>query len=341
MEKIWGFELPRWQGDIIGVSLENALLPDDHERKLKVLYTSGGNFLETMPDPDFIRRCLENVDIRVHQDIVLNTSTLADAREEVWVLPAMTRYEQPGGGTSTSTERMVYYSPEIQGPRIAEARPEWQIYCDLAARVKPERKELIQFKDAAAIREEIAKANPHYDGIQHLSKRGDVFQWGGAWLCEDGVCPTPDGKGNLLPIQLPELRKPEGQFYVTTRRGKQFNSMIYSETDPFNGADRYDLLMSREDADALGIQDGEAVVAYNRYGVFHGRAKRADIAPGNIEVYWPEGNMLFPKGVYEPYAGIPEYNAAVVVEKAETYHALKDTRYVERRVEELEVEMPG
>jgi len=341
IERVWGFEIPKWQGDIVGVSLENALLPDDHERKLKVFYTSGGNFLETMPDPEFIRRCLENVDVRVHQDIVLNTSTLADAREEVWVLPAMTRYEQPGGGTSTSTERMVYFSPEIEGPRIEEARPEWQIYCDLAARVKPERKELILFKDAAAIRAEIALANPHYDGIQHLSKRGDVFQWGGAWLCEDGICPTPDGRGNLLPIQIPELRKPEGHFYVTTRRGKQFNSMIYSETDPFNGADRYDILMSKEDADALGIQDGEAVVAYNRNGVFHGRLKRADIAPGNVGVYWPEGNVLFPKGVYDSYAGIPEYNAAVIVEKAETYHALKDTRYIERRVEELETEMHG
>src|SRR5690606_17524200 len=137
IEQVWGFELPRWQGDIVGVSLENALLPDDHERKLKVFYTSGGNFLETMPDPDFVKRCLENVDVRVHQDIVLNTSTLADAREEVWVLPAMTRYEQPGGGTSTSTERMVYFSPEIRGPRVGEARPEWDIYGDLAARVKP------------------------------------------------------------------------------------------------------------------------------------------------------------------------------------------------------------
>lgn len=44
IEKIWGFEIPKWQGDIVGVSLENSVLPDDHERKLKVLYTSGGNF---------------------------------------------------------------------------------------------------------------------------------------------------------------------------------------------------------------------------------------------------------------------------------------------------------
>lgn len=69
IEDVCGFKLPEWQGDIVGVSLENAMLPDDHERKLKLFYTSGGNFLETMPEPDFVRGCLENVDIRVHQDI--------------------------------------------------------------------------------------------------------------------------------------------------------------------------------------------------------------------------------------------------------------------------------
>ncbi|TVY08581.1 FdhF/YdeP family oxidoreductase [Paenibacillus cremeus] len=336
IERVWGFKLPEWQGDIVGVSLENALLPEDHERKLKVFYTSGGNFLETMPDPDFIRQCLESVDVRVHQDIVLNTSTLADAREEVIVLPAMTRYEQPGGGTSTSTERMVYFSPEIEGPRIEEARAEWAIYADLAARIKPEGKALLRMSSAAELREEIAKAAPYYDGIQQLRGRGDVFQWGGAWLCEGGVCPTPDGRGQLLPIELPELRKPEGHFHVTTRRGKQFNSMIYSETDPFNAADRYDVLISGEDAAELNLKDGDPIVVYNRYGRMNGKAKTVNVRKGNIEVHWPEGNCLIPKGVYEPFAGIPEYTTAAIVEKAETYFALKDTRYVEKRIVELE-----
>lgn len=340
IEREWGFKLPAWQGDIVGVSLENALLPEEHNRKLKLFYTSGGNFLETMPDPDFVRRCLESVDIRVHQDIVLNTSTLADAKEAVIVLPAMTRYEQPGGGTSTSTERMVYFSPQIEGaPAIGEARPEWQIYAELAVRVNPANEALVGFRSAEEIRREIARTVPYYDGIQHLSKRGDVFQWGGAWLCEGGVCPTKDGRGQLIPIELPELRKPEGHFLVTTRRGKQFNSMIYSETDPFNNADRYDVLINGEDAAALGLREGDAIVVYNRHGLMHGRVKAAQIRRGNVEVHWPEGNSLIPKGVYEPYAGIPEYNTAVVVEKAETFHAFKDTKYVEKRIAELETEM--
>jgi len=339
VEEHWKFKIPEWQGDIVGVTLENAVLPEDHERKLKLYYMSGGNFLETMPRPEFVQEALESVDIRVHQDIIFNTSTLVDAKEAVIVLPAMTRYEQPGGGTSTSTERMVYFSPEIKGPRIEEARSEWEIYIDLAKRVKPEEKHLIHFEDAAEIREEIAKTAPNYDGIQHLKERGDVFQWGGAWLCEDGICPTPDGKGNLIPVEIPELRKPEGHVYVTTRRGNQFNSMIYDEKDSFNAADRYDVMMSEVDGEKHDIKEGDAIVVYNKYGVFNGRAKFVPIREGNIELFWPEGNVLIPaESNYQDHAGIPEYNVAAIIEKAETYFAHKDTRYVEKRIEELETE---
>ncbi|RXT06442.1 FdhF/YdeP family oxidoreductase [Ammoniphilus sp. CFH 90114] len=341
IEKLWGFDLPKWQGDIVGVTLENILLPENHERKVKLYYLSGGNFLETMPDPHFVEKALSQLEIRVHQDIILNTSTLVDAKEAVIVLPAKTRYEQVGGGTSTSTERMVYFSPEIEGNRnkIEEAREEWKIYVDLAKRVKPETADLVHFEDADSIRNEIAKANPNYDGIQHLKKQGDVFQWGGAWLCEDGICPTFDGKASLIPVDIPDLNKTNEQFYITTRRGKQFNSMVYSETDPFNGAERYDVLINKEDANELSIQEGEAIVLYNKYGVFQGRAKLADIAKGNLGIFFPEGNFLLPKGRYEKFAGIPDYNVGCHLEKAERYVARKDVDYLEKRVEELEQEV--
>jgi molybdopterin-dependent oxidoreductase alpha subunit len=339
MEEIWGFELPKWQGDIVGVTLENIVLPEEHERKIKLYYLSGGNFLETMPDPEFVEKALSELDIRVHQDIILNTSTLVDAKEAVIVLPAQTRYEQEGGGTSTSTERMVYFSPEIKGNKneVKEARSEWKIYIDLAKRVKPETFHLVNFKSGQEIRDEIAI---DYDGIQHLKKQGDVFQWGGAWLCEDGVCPTPDGKGNLIAVDIPDLGKKDGQFVVTSRRGKQFNSMVYKETDPFNNAERYDVLMNAADAGKLSIAEGEGIVVYNGFGVFQGRAKFVDIASGNLEVHFPEGNFLLPRGRYEKFAGIPDYNITVSVEKADRFHARKDVQYLEKRVEDLEIDTP-
>lgn len=341
IEKIWGFELPKWQGDVVGVTLENILLPGDHESKIKLYYMSGGNFLETMPNPDFIEKALTELEIRVHQDIILNTSTLLDAKESVIILPAKTRYEQEDGGTSTSTERMVYFSPEIKGNknRIDEARAEWKIYIDLAKRVKEEAAQLVDFKSGQEIRNEIAQANPNYNGVQHLKKKGDVFQWGGAWLCEGGICPTPDGKGNLISVDIPDLNKKPNQFYLTTRRGKQFNSMVYKEVDPFNNAERYDVLMNKDDGYELSVAEGEGIVLYNRYGVFQGRAKFVDIAPGNVEVHFPEGNCLLPKGRYEQFAKIPDYNIAITVEKADRYTAKKDVNYLEKRVEDLEMEV--
>ncbi len=341
IESLWKFPLPKWQGDILGVSLENALLPTNHPKKLKLYYMSGGNFLETMPNPIFVEKALSQVDIRVHQDIIFNTSTLVEAKEAVILLPAKTRYEQEGGGTSTSTERMVYFSPEIEGNKqqIKEARAEWKIYIDLAKRVKPDKANLIDFKDGQAVRDEIAKANPNYDGVQYLKKQGDVFQWGGAWLCEEGIFPTPDEKGNLLSIEIPKLKKNEGQFYVMTRRGKQFNSMIYNKIDPFNGTERHAVLLNKKDAEELNIINGEPIVVYNEHGTFQGKAHYADIIKGNIGLHFPEGNFLIPKGIYDGPSGIPQYSVAVKVEKAERFHARKDVDYLEKRIEDLETEV--
>ena len=113
--------------------------------------------------------------------------------------------------------------------------------------------------------------------------------------------------------------------------------MIYSEKDPFNGGHRYDIFMNANDAAKLDIDEGDSIVTYNQFGTYQGKAKFEDISSGNVAVYWPEGNVLLPKGVYETYSQIPEYNTAIIVEKAELFHVQKDQRYVEKRIEDLEM----
>src|SRR5699024_7273406 len=92
VEEVWNFDIPSWQGDIVGVSLENARLPSNHERHLKLYYMSGGNFLVTRQTMDFVRSCLIEIDVRVQKDINLNTSTLVNVKQAVIIIPAMTRY---------------------------------------------------------------------------------------------------------------------------------------------------------------------------------------------------------------------------------------------------------
>jgi len=306
--KLWGFAVPSTKG-LNAVEMISAA----HDGKIDLLYSAGGNFLETLPEPDFVRKALQRVPLRVHQDIVLSPQMLREPADTVILLPAQTRYEQKGGGTETSTERMIYFSPEIPGRRIGEAKSEWEIFMELAERVHPQRSAHIHFENAKQIRDEIAKAVPFYHGIQYLKKQGDAVQWGGIRLCDGPHFKTANGKAHFAVLTPPERQLANGQFSVTTRRGKQFNSMVQSEYDSLTGGRRDDVFMSPEDAKALGLSEGAPVVLKNNLGEFNGRVKIAPIRPGNLQVHWPEGNHLIRRGVCDPLCGIPDYNAIVEV----------------------------
>ena len=306
----YGFEVPSTRGLATTEMLESA-----HRGELDVFYAVGGNFLRTMPEPEHIRETLERLPLRIHQDIIVTDQMLVPAREAVLLLPAQTRYEQTDGGTETSTERRVMFTPEI--PRqVGEARAEWRILRDVAAAVDPARAHLLGCESGQAIRDEIARVVPFYDGVQHLKKAGDVFQYGGRHLCVDGVCQTPDGKAHLAPVPLPPSERPEGMFHVSTRRGKQFNTLVYADIDPLTGAPRDAILMNADDAARLRLKHGDRISLANETGRLEGRVFLAPLARGNLQVHWPEGNSIVPRGRSDAHGGVPDYNALVRVEIA-------------------------
>lgn len=304
----WGFAVPTQRGLSAVEMIEAA-----HAGDLEVLYAAGGNFLETLPEPAFVRAALAALPLRVHQDIVLSPQMFVEPKEAVLLLPARTRFEQSGGGTETSTERRIYFSPEIPGRRVGESKSEWEIFMELAEHVYPERRAQIHFDNAQQIREEIARAVPFYDGIQHLRKKGDALQWGGPRLCEGWHFPTASGRAQFAVLTPPTRPVEANTFTVSTRRGKQFNSMVHARRDPLTGAHRDDILMNAEDARRLGLHEGDWAVLRNHLGEFRGRIKLAPIRAGNLEVHWPEGNVIIRRGVIDPASGIPDYNATVEV----------------------------
>jgi predicted molibdopterin-dependent oxidoreductase YjgC len=208
------------------------------------------------------------------------------------------------------------FSPEIEGRRIDEARPEWEIFLDLARRVRPDLRMQLSYPSTQQIREEIAQVVPAYDGIQHLRKTGDQFQAGGKHLCENWVFPTADGKAHFFPVRVTDRAIPEGKFHVSTRRGKQFNSMIHAQKDAITGSTREAVFMSAADANALHLSDGDPVILRNDNGEYHGAIQIVPIAQGNLQVMWPEGNVLLHRTKRSPESGVPDYNAYVTVEKA-------------------------
>ncbi len=303
--EFWGFEPPAWKG----LSAAHMILAAERG-EIDALWQTGGNFIDALPEPARVRRALANIGLRVHQDIVLSSNILADPADTVVLLPSRTRYEQRGGGTETSTERRIIYSPEIPGPRPGEARDEWEIPVLVARRFDPERAaKAFPWRDTQDIREEIDRVCPTYKGIANLRKKGDNFQYGGPRLLTDRFL-TPDGKGHFSAIDLPEERVPEGRFLLATRRGKQFNSMVHARVDPLNGASRDDILISAEDAARLGLRSGDPVLLRNELGEFRGRVRIDRIKPGCLQGHWPEMNVLVQAGRLDP-SGVPDYNATV------------------------------
>ena len=320
LAKLYDFPVPDWAGLTTTEMVEACA-----RGKLDLFYCLGGNFLRNLPEPDYVRAAMANVPMRVHQDIILTDQMFIEAQEEVILLPAKTRYEQDDGGIETTTERRVAFSPEI--PRqVGEARAEWKILRDLAAAVHAERAHLLGCETGWKMREEIVRVVPFYDGIQHLKKTGDAIQYGGPHLCADWKFPTADGKAHFRAVELPaevgasrcdvrSAQRADPTFVVSTRRGKQFNSLIYAEVDPINGAGRDAVLMNSDDAASLHLINHDRIALVNDIGRYAGRVFLAPMARGNLQIHWPEGNVIIRRGVVDKAGGVPDYNARVTVEK--------------------------
>jgi molybdopterin-dependent oxidoreductase alpha subunit len=321
---VWEFAVQPGRGWTATEMIEHAAAGD-----IDLFWIVGGNFLETLPDAERSRRALLRPRLRIHHDIVLSSSMLVDSEGDVLLLPAATRYESEGGGTETSTERRIIFSPEIPGRRIGSAKPEWWAFGEAMARAWPNRANYIRFESAAALRAEIARAVPLYRGIETLAAKGDQVQWGGPTLFADGQFATEDGKARFAVIRLqpdtaakvrlkPSREASAGRadraFLLSTRRGKQFNSMIQREVDPLTGAGRDAVLVSGEDLTRLGLGSGQRVRLSSADGMFEGRLRQAAIKPGNLEVHWPEGNTLLSGAAIDPDSMEPDYNAVVTLD---------------------------
>jgi molybdopterin-dependent oxidoreductase alpha subunit len=305
----WGFPVPAAPG------LTAPEMAEAAERgELDVLWLSGGNFLDVLPDPPRVRAALGRVPTRVHHDIVVSSQMLVEG-DDVILLPVSTRYEQEGGGTETTTERRIAFSPEIPR-RVGEARSEWRLFAAIAQRVRPDLSDRFSWSTNQALRAEIADVVPAYAGIEELAGTGDAIQWGGRHLCPGGAFPTPSGRARFVAGVPDPVDLPDGAYVVSTRRGKQFNSMVHKATDPLTGAGRDAVYIDAADAAVLGLAAGDRVRLVSETGAFEGRVKPVRLPHRSLQVHWPEGNVLLGAGAEhrEPRSLVPDYNAVVTLE---------------------------
>ena len=203
----------------------SQLIEAAHRGHLKFLYFVGGDFLDACGDRQWVTEALSRVPVRIHQDMLLGTSALLEGADTVLLLPAQTCYEQKGGGTTTNTERKIFFTPEIAGHRIGESLPGWQIPTLLGRRSMPNGDLLFPFIDAQAIREEMARVMPIYQGIEKLRQEGDYLQWGGPHLFKGGnFRGMPEDRALFSCLDPPDPMTGKDRPCLSTHRGFDFEA---------------------------------------------------------------------------------------------------------------------
>lgn len=196
LSNLWRHPIPSNPGLTLSAMMDAA-----YAHEIKFLYCLGADPLETLTADNNAAEALSRVPIRVYQDLVLKPSMLLDSTDVVVVLPAQTRYEQRTGGTCTSTERRIRFTPELPGHSIGEARPEWEILSLIGRKSMPNGDLLFPFNDSQAIREEMSRVIPIYQGIEKIRKEGDQLQWGGPQLYRDGFSTMPGNRALFTALE--------------------------------------------------------------------------------------------------------------------------------------------
>ena len=75
------------------------------------------------------------------------------------------------------------------------------------------------------------------------------------------------------------------------------------------------MLINVEDAAVLNLGQNDRIALTNDIGRFEGSVFLAPIARGNLQIHWPEGNVIIKRGVTDSLGGVPDYNARVTVQK--------------------------
>lgn len=330
-EAAWGAELPGHIGLTV-VEMVSAA----GEGQVKALYILGENPVLSDPDSNHVRHCLEACEFLVLQEIFPSeTAAYADM-----LLPGVSFAEK--SGTFTNTERRVQMVHQAIEP-LGEARPDWQIICELAKRVGESGARVPDwnaphagwdYESPAEIMDEVAVLTPIYAGISHERlERGERLQWPVSGPEHPGTPILHVGKfsrglgmfhavEHVPPAELPDDEYPmllsTGRVLYhwhggeMTRRAKGL-AEIYPE--PL-------VEVNPDDAQRIGLDGFKRVRLTSRRGQVVATARITDRVPPGVvfaNFHFP-GNQnanVLTIAALDPVAKIPEYKVcAVKVEPA-------------------------
>ncbi|MGB0638862.1 MAG: molybdopterin-dependent oxidoreductase [Myxococcota bacterium] len=294
MSALWGANIPSSVGLNTAAILEAA-----QQGNIDFLYLMGGNLLSASPRPKTMSITLSNVSMRVHQGTSFNPSMLLEPGEVTVILPTQNRYEQRGGGTHTSVDRRIRLSPEIEDhARIHEARPSWQIPCQIAVRARPEIAHALGYAGAQDIRNEMGRTIPRYAGIEALGPNRRELQWGEVQRGSQGFQNMPNARAIFTVIEPSGPDQQPGEWRLIplwTESSENVLPQIWMDHDVEPGRD--ELYMHADDIECLDLEDGAHVRVYNDHGEWHARVFSRAIKPGMIQAHWPECQAVIPSAI--------------------------------------------
>jgi formate dehydrogenase major subunit/formate dehydrogenase alpha subunit len=306
------------------------IIPGVLEGKTHAIYILGEDPVMSDPDTNHVRKCLENVDFLVLQELFPSeTSAYADV-----LLPGVSFAEKTG--TFTNTERRVQMVHQAIEP-IGEAKPDWQITAEIAKRILAGTPGLPpleghfaswDYPDTTAIMSEINALAPSYGGITHARlEAGERLQWPCTNEEHKGTPILHVGKfarglGKFNPIDhIPPAEEPSADYPMVmstgrvlyhwhggqmTRRSKGLME-VYSEAL---------IEVNPDDAAKLGLNGKKIVRVSSRRGAIEAQAWVTDrVPPGMVyaNFHFPEASANeLTQAVLDPVAKIPEYKVTAV-----------------------------
>lgn len=324
----WGAEMSLSTGMTI-----TELIPAAGEGKVKALYIMGEDPIMSDPDSNHVRKCFENCEFVVLQEIFPSETTpYADV-----LLPGVSFSEKTG--TYTNTERRIQMVHKAIEP-IGEAREDWRIISDLAREIIKSGKRTInsgqyanwEYENSEQIMNEIAALTPSYAGVSHSRlEKGERLQWPVKNSTHSGtpilhVGEFTRGLGKFSPIEhIPPAEMPDDEFPMLFSTGRVLyhwhGGEMTRRAEGLVSVYGHSLIeINPDDAELLGITDGNSVEITSRRGRITARAWITErVPPGMIfaNFHFPESpaNELTIAAL-DPVAKIPEYKICAVKLKA-------------------------
>ncbi|RIA09942.1 molybdopterin-dependent oxidoreductase alpha subunit [Flavobacteriaceae bacterium MAR_2010_72] len=290
-----------------------------HEKKAKVFFGLGGNFISAVPDTNYSAEAIANCELTVHVSTKLNRSHLVTGKEAL-ILPCLGRTEkdyQKSGLQLQSVENSMGIVSSTKGvlePCSALLMSEVAVVCNVAYATLKDRTKidwLRYVEDYNLVRDDIQEV---VEGFQDYNTR--LMQPSGFYLPNGARVrefKTATGKAHFSINKLPDWQlKDDELIMMTIRSHDQFNTTIYGLNDRYRGIynERRIIFMNREDMKERGLHEQQVV---NLKSSFKGVIRIAnnfkvvgyDIPKNCCATYFPEANVLVPLDSFAHTAKTP------------------------------------